>query len=121
MNTEWDGKNNPPIGSLCTVDMLDGTRAAVHILAYGNHDSDAAVLLAQDHYGKPGVMHGFLVDQCEFLRIESPEEIAANKRRAGVAELMRLAGITDSAFAEDPEAQVWAAALYDHGVRAPAE
>lgn len=50
------------------------------------------------------------------LRKEALRE-QQNQRQIGIQAILKDAGVTDSAFADDPEAFEWAAALHDAGYR----
>lgn len=52
-----------------------------------------------------------------FRPIRTPEQIAAEERAAAVSAMLADAGVTDSAWKDDPETVVWAEALYDAGYR----
>lgn len=52
-----------------------------------------------------------------FRPFRTPEQIAADELQRAVQQIMVDAGITDSALKDDPEAWVWAQALYEAGYR----
>ncbi|MFO5941183.1 hypothetical protein ACLBSY_30020 [Pseudomonas aeruginosa] len=117
----WDGQGLPPVGTVCEYRCHDSCEpndwTAVHVLAHAAHGSDTAMLLAEDDNGEPGTMYGRIWVPGTCRPIRTPEQIAAEERAAAIAEMMKDAGITESAFAHDPEAEVWAAALHDSGYR----
>lgn len=45
------------------------------------------------------------------------EHIKDKEREAGIAAMMVAAGVSESAFNDDPEARAWAESLYDAGYR----
>ncbi|MNQ65305.1 hypothetical protein D3C85_797580 [compost metagenome] len=59
--------------------------------------------------------------QVRFRPLLAPEQRALQERDEAVDRMLKVAGITGSAFADDPEARVWAAALYDDGYRRKAD
>ncbi|HCD9060304.1 TPA: hypothetical protein NEF99_001030 [Pseudomonas aeruginosa] len=113
---EWDGQGLPPVGTVCIVyphnTQWGFNSTAGHerkVLAY---HGDFVWLGTENE-----ALEATRTDKVDFEAIHSPEQIAAEERAAAIAEMMKDAGITESAFAHDPEAEVWAAALHDAGYR----
>ncbi|MEV1255310.1 hypothetical protein ABZQ86_26055 [Pseudomonas aeruginosa] len=108
----WNGQGLPPVGTVCEWHESDGSAyTESKVVAYTD---DGLFVCMQKPGRRPEVLR---IDNCEFRPIRTPEQIAAEERAAAIAEMMKDAGITESAFAHDPEAEVWAAALYDSGYR----
>lgn len=109
----WNGEGLPPVGTVCETWFDDG-KACWHECEVIHHKSDdhrlAAVILRGQHKGR-------LCWGMDFRPIRTPEQIAAEEREKGIAAILSAAGVTGSAFSDDPEAAVWAAALYDAGYR----
>ena len=72
---------------------------------------DGGVTIVRHNDGYEGCHLG------EVRLIKTPEQIKAEELHTGVQRIMDDAGITDSAFKDDPEAWVWATALYNKGYK----
>lgn len=115
--TLWDGKGLPPVGVPIEAKhknaQPDWARPGFYetvIVAIGKQ----LVIFEADGNGSEKV--GKLSDYI-FRPIRTTEQIAAEERAATIKTILADAGVTDSAWNDDPEAEVWAAALYDAGYR----
>lgn len=113
----WDGEGRPPVGTVCewagpNSDGPDGwVFTESKVVAYT--DCQAFVIM-QKQGCWPVVQH---VNNCQFRAIKTPEQIAAEERAHAIKAILDDAGVTGSAWEGDPEAEVWAAALYAAGYR----
>lgn len=107
--TAWNGEGLPPVGLDCEwyCDSQLGWQKVV-VLAYSG---DSAWIQPE---GRPSMIVG---NPANFRPIRTPEQIAAEERASAVSAMLADAGVTDSAWNEDPETVVWAEALYDAGYR----
>jgi hypothetical protein len=105
----WDGTGKPPAGTEVEYRFFDRSHVwnRGRVLCVGN----SRVFFAT----ASGIESSTPISRIELRPIRTKEEIAADKRALGIAAILADAGITDSAFADDPEAEAWAAALYDKG------
>jgi hypothetical protein len=109
---EWDGEGLPTVGAVCEVsnDLNDGWDAVDEVLAHTViKGADVAVFKRDDRV--------FYSPAGSFRPARTPEQIAADEIQREVQQIMVDAGITDSALKDDPEAWVWAQALYEAGYR----
>lgn len=120
LKIEWDGHGLPPAGATVGVSKRDG----LHVGAAYRPPFMAQVLVITRAYAI--LRHlgpGFSEDhECshelgllEFNRVRTPEELAAEVHAYKLTVLLVDAGITGSAWAEDPEATVWGEALLAAG------
>lgn len=111
----WDGQGLPPAGTVCELRMVvaggDWHRAEVKFASRN--------VVVWDWEGESQIngLCTAYVHAVQFRPIRTPEEIAEEERVAAVSALMFDAGVTGSAFADDPEALAWAEALYRAGYR----
>lgn len=104
----WSGEGLPPVG--VGIEVLHELYGWIGARVVGQ-DGEAAIVRTNDGYA------GVFPHQMRPIR--TPEQIAADEREKGIAALLAAAGVTGSAFADDPEAIEWAAALYVAGYRKP--
>lgn len=109
----WTGTGKPPVGSLCEIQrigslaLLAGFQPCVIKL----YDGDEVVYrLGTDDDGD---LETDMVANLRFRTFRTPEMIVAEQRQSGIDALMRDAGISASAFADD----AWAASAWDAGWR----
>lgn len=113
LNKAWDGKGLPPVGTVCETE-AGGKVRRILVLGVGLQRLLGRDLDSNEEYG-------FLTAARVYRAIKTPEQMVAEARAARVSELMHDAGITGSAFADDPEALAWAEALLDSGWAKPCE
>lgn len=104
----WSGEGMPPVGA--DIEVKHELYGWIGARVVGQ-DGEAAIVRTNGGYA--GVFPH------QMRQIRTPEQIAADEREKGIAALLAAAGVTGSAFADDPEAIEWAAALYDAGYRKP--
>ncbi len=98
----WTGQGEIQVGMICRLGGKPFTLIAVH---------DGYAWLKTDD-------NGFQTAKLFKLEpLKTLQEIAAEKRQAQIDQMLTDAGIADSAFSGDPEAEAWAAALLDAGYR----
>lgn len=110
----WNGKGLPPVGAECEyLENGNGYWKPVRVVALDEQlrHGDTFIVVHGDN--------GYSGDsRIELFRpIRTTEQIAAEERAAAVSAMLADAGVTDSAWNEDPETVVWAEALYDAGYR----
>lgn len=111
---DWSGEGPPPAGTICEYQIKNGPWYECEI-KYILDDGDDVVMFCP-HLGIEQVA-GVTIDRIHFRPIKTQEQIKAEELQIGVQKIMDDAGITDSAFKDDPEAWVWAAALYNKGYK----
>lgn len=102
----WNGEGLPPVGT--HIEWFSPIYGWLGGRVVG-HDGSVTVVVHNDGYTG--------CHPHEVRPIRTPEQIAAEEREKAVQKMLAAAGVTGSAFADDPEAAVWAAALYDAGYR----
>ena len=109
---QWNSDGLPPVGIECEVlnsDLSNAQWEKCKILFVGVHrvvyDSESC----SERVG--------YADTLQFRPIRTPEQLAAEAREKAIIEIMRDAGITGSAFKDDPEALEWASSLWAKGYR----
>ena len=115
----WSGEGLPPVGTVCEYKSgrQDSDIPFNTCTIIAHFDGETQRCAAYTHIGHDGVV---LVGQgtaAAFRPIRTPEQLAAEAREKAISVIIADAGVTGSAFALDPEAAVWAAALYDAGYR----
>jgi hypothetical protein len=120
MSIDWDGKDLPPVGLVCehssdsnSNDDPAGEWFKVEIIAHHRFCEDEYVCAVWVREGE--ISYSSAGDH--FRPLRNPEQIAAEKRASAVSAMLADAGVTDSAWNDDPETVVWAKALYDAGYR----
>lgn len=118
----WTGEGLPPVG--LEIEVLFDSRPPKYITAKViGHDGGKAVYRfvsgrreGEYESDKPGLFDG-REGLPMFRPIRTPDQIAAEERAKAVSAMLADAGITESAWNDDPETVVWAEALYDAGYR----
>jgi len=105
--TAWTGEGLPPAGIDC--EALSARTNTFRKCAVLAHRMGMAVVSFLDQEELQWIK--------EARPIRTPEQIAAEERAAAVSAMLADAGVTDSAWNDDPETLVWAEALYDAGYR----
>ena len=107
---EWDGTGLPPVGTMVEVHYSDQTPYEALVVA--EHLGEVVLWI-----GNGARTNYWRCDPAWLRPILTPEQRAAKERDEAVAAMLADAGVTESAWADDPEATVWAQALYDAGYR----
>jgi len=119
MNIDWDGKGLPPVGATVEVLWSSMKPSYVSCLVLA-HDEGRALFrfTSGERKGEyQAESYRPIQGHPNFRRLKTVEELAAEKKAADVSAILFDAGITGSAWADDPESVVWAEALYDAGYR----
>lgn len=112
---EWNGEGLPPAGAICELRTKIGSWGEAEIKYQGRA---ICVWRWVRHDGNTEqIEHAECPDRIEFRQLLTPEQKADKQRTAAIRQILADAGVTGSAFADDPEAFFWAAALYDAGYR----
>lgn len=114
----WTGAGKPPVGCLCELQRIGSLAlvAGFQPCVIKLYDGDEVVYrLGED--GNDGDLETDIVANLRFRPFRTPEMVEAERRQAGIDALMQDAGISASAFADDPEAEAWAASAWDAGWR----
>lgn len=112
----WDGQGLPPVGTVCEYNWGMSQWLPATVFAIKQNGSRISVLFEYEREdGSPDWSYSFNANN--FRPFRTAEQIAAEVREKAINAMLAAAGITDSAFSEDPEAFTWAAALYDAGYR----
>jgi hypothetical protein len=114
----WNGEGRPPVGTVCLTEH-EGEEFSVEILAYGKHGYDDAVLVARRIGNRPGVMHGWIANQCDFRPIRTAEQLTAEERNTAIDKMLDIFESTACKQVYDMRGGI--AAIYDAGLRFPAE
>lgn len=114
----WNGTGLPPIGSTVKVlwSSMKPSYVSCIVLA---HDEGRALFrfTSGERKGEYQAESHRPINGIPNFRRLTVEELAAEKKAADVSAILFHAGITGSAWADDPESVVWAEALYDAGYR----
>lgn len=108
----WDGKGGiPPVGTVCETKLASEFQWVPVTVRWVGKTVFVVELLTN------GEERAYHRSHRSYRIYRTAEELAAAEREAAVAQIMKDAGITGSAFADDPEARVWAEALHDNSYR----
>lgn len=107
----WGGIGLPPVGAVCEAELYKGGGWIVGFVAYYGK----AHFIFESTQLTVGVEVSSKLNTAAFRPIKTPEQLAAEARAAALSALMHDAGITSSAFADDPEAMSWGESLLDAG------
>jgi hypothetical protein len=108
----WDGEGLPSTGTICEFKANILGWVEVTITAV----TELSIVFTRPSFqnGRPLVEERLPHKAVERFRpIRTPEQIAAEERARGIEAILNDAGVTGSAWTGDPEAESWAAALYD--------
>ena len=105
---EWDGTGLPPAGTVCEFNAEYTGWEQVAIAAHVTKRSGTSFVL----FERSADTWHWESNPKRLRPILTPEQ-----RDAAVAAMLADAGVTESAWKDDPEAEVWAAALYAAGWR----
>lgn len=117
---EWDGSGLPPAGTICEYRVSGGQwfKCQIRYLTKPYMGCPIEVVMFSPHLkGEQTAVIGDGESEVSFRPIRTPEQIAEEELQIATQAIMADAGITDSALKDDPEAWVWAAALYKAGYR----
>lgn len=116
-STEWNGTGLPTVGTVCEIAastefLKVGYPEGTKVKIYANFTDDRGVELAAfvDEIGKVG---GVAIAKC-FRPIRTPEQIAAEKRKAAVDEMRAMFKFSD---AQQEMLRAVCYSLYDAGYR----
>lgn len=107
---EWDGKDLPPVGTVCQAWHAGSYQGEVTVLFIG----DQAAVLKNHGHGEE--QFGRLADY-KFRPLRTPEQIAAEEREKAVSEMAIIALAGDN----DLINKAWLDRLYDAGYRKTTE
>lgn len=115
-----EGCHLPPVGTVCEVNGAVGQELRKQEFSWVkceivSHANFCGVPIAIGVNAEMATLGWGMA--IKFRRILTDEELAQAERKKGVQTIMDAAGVTGSAFADDPEARVWAEALYDANFR----
>lgn len=109
VQTRWNGLGVPIVGEICELS-LSGDKGVSYVVGEViGYDRRLIVLKYQGSYYARHVR--------ALSQILTEEEKFELARKEGIQQLMHDAGISSSAFADDPEAEEWAASAWDKGWR----
>ena len=114
---QWNGEGKPPVGTVCEVMSARSGCDWVECRIVA-HDGELAVYRTEDgRYDADLELLDNNPKRRLFRPIRTEAQIAAEDLQLAAQKIMVDAGITDSAFKDDPEAWVWASALHKAGYR----
>ena len=106
---QWNGEGLPPVGAVVEAVYMGSPQGVVTVRYAGQ----CMILWSDERNSEQcGAAEHYL-----FRPIRTPEQLAAEAREKAIIEIMRDAGITGSAFKDDPEALEWASSLWAKGYR----
>ncbi|WP_449432299.1 hypothetical protein [Pseudomonas putida] len=119
----WSGEGLPPVGTVC-----EFNSNLAHKAGGESWHKVTVVFMSDETYvvrrenAPPGEISelcgsAWMIEAKRFRQFKTPEQIAEKERANAITSILADAGVTGSAWSDDPEAEVWAAALHDAGYR----